>query len=338
MRLTLRTLLGWIDGVLPPDKQELIGERVPGSELAMGLCARIRRAVAEGTDRPGIDGDPNLVAEYLDNTLATADLPAFEKLCIESEPHLVDVASCHNMLADIFHGPRVAMLTRERRHGLRQKLRTRMSAETSSPAAVPVRLTPRTDPTAAPLPRPAANAGDASPRTAVAALSSPPPAAASAAVQPTPPPASEPQQQQDYADAKAAAGALVHATLQRPQRPTPQRHDGEPQERIAAPGDRVESPSPQAAWPAAARPDAGGFAASPNEKPFLDSPLSPGSPVVDASVVALPRSTALKSWTTWVAAGLALMVLLAAGGALSSVFRGPRTYAPEPGCMYCTQR
>ena len=107
MRLTLRTLLGWLDGVLLPEDHALIGERVAGSRVATRLAERIGAAIV----RPGlgvptcgghwIADDPNFVAEYLDNTLSSVHLEAFERVCIESEVHLAEVAACHGMIADL---------------------------------------------------------------------------------------------------------------------------------------------------------------------------------------------------------------------------------------------
>jgi len=111
MRLTLRTLLAWIDGVLTPEEQRLIGERVSGSRVATRLTARIRAVAARGpSDPPGtacgrIADDPNLVAEYLDNTLSPEYLEAFERTCIESARHLAEVGACHGMLAELLRRP-----------------------------------------------------------------------------------------------------------------------------------------------------------------------------------------------------------------------------------------
>lgn len=107
MRLTLRTLLGWIDGVLPPEDHALIGERVAGSRVATRLAERIGTVIGRpGIGVPNCGGhwiadDPNFVAEYLDNTLSTVHLEAFERVCIESEVHLAEVGACHGMLADL---------------------------------------------------------------------------------------------------------------------------------------------------------------------------------------------------------------------------------------------
>lgn len=107
MRLTLRTLLGWLDGVLPPEDHAFIGERVGGSRVATRLADRIRGAVVRpGIGVPSCGGqwladDPNFVAEYLDNTLSAAHVEAFERVCLDSEIHLAEVAACHGLLAEL---------------------------------------------------------------------------------------------------------------------------------------------------------------------------------------------------------------------------------------------
>ena len=107
MRLTLRTLLAWLDGVLPDDEQQELGRKVSSSVVATHLVERIRVAVgrtAIGAPRPdgrGLTEDPNSVAEYLDNTLSSDQLEAFERICIESELHLAEVAACHGILAEL---------------------------------------------------------------------------------------------------------------------------------------------------------------------------------------------------------------------------------------------
>jgi hypothetical protein len=107
MRLTLRTLLGWLDDVLLPEDHAVIGKRVSGSRIATGFVGRIRDLVARpdvGAPFGGghsITADPNHVAEYLDNALASAHLADFERVCVESETHLAEVAACHRMLAEL---------------------------------------------------------------------------------------------------------------------------------------------------------------------------------------------------------------------------------------------
>ena len=113
MRLTLRTLLAWLDGVLPDGEQQALGAKVSSSVVATHLVERIRAAVgrtaigAPKTEGRGLTEDPNSVAEYLDNTLSSDQLEAFERICIESELHLAEVAACHGLLAELARDPTV---------------------------------------------------------------------------------------------------------------------------------------------------------------------------------------------------------------------------------------
>ena len=129
MRLTLRTLLAWLDGVLPDDEQQQLGAKVSSSVVATHLVERIRGAVgraAIGAPKPegrGLTEDVNSVAEYLDNTLSSEQLEAFERICIESEVHLAEVAACHGLLAEVSRDPTVAQrLYEEERERIHQRL------------------------------------------------------------------------------------------------------------------------------------------------------------------------------------------------------------------------
>jgi hypothetical protein len=130
MRLTLRTLLAWLDGVLPDGEQQELGTKVSSSVMATHLVDRIRSAVgrtaigAPKTDGRGLTEDPNSVAEYLDNTLPSDQLEAFERICIESEVHLAEVAACHGLLAELARDPTVQHgLHGDERQRIQQRLR-----------------------------------------------------------------------------------------------------------------------------------------------------------------------------------------------------------------------
>ena len=76
-RLTLRTLLAYVDDTLPPDQAREIGQKVADSDhVAQELMDRIKKVTCRrGLTVPPAAGperiDANTVAEYLDN-----DLPA----------------------------------------------------------------------------------------------------------------------------------------------------------------------------------------------------------------------------------------------------------------------
>lgn len=135
MRLTLRTLLAWMDGVLPPEDQRQLGEKVEGSPVARKLVERIGACVgnpqlsAPRVDGKGLAVDPDSVAEYLDNTLAPDRLEAFETICLESDMHLAEVAACHAILAEVAKHPEVLPpLDASRRRRLLEAMQHRVAA------------------------------------------------------------------------------------------------------------------------------------------------------------------------------------------------------------------
>jgi len=107
MRLTLRTLLAYRDGVLSPAETSDLHQRIRQTEVASNLLRRVENLVkhkqllAPMVNGEGLGGDANSVAEYLDDTLTSEQVPEFERICIaESDLVLAELAHCHQLLAE----------------------------------------------------------------------------------------------------------------------------------------------------------------------------------------------------------------------------------------------
>lgn len=103
MRLTLRTLLAYLDDTLGPVETREIGLKVAENPPAQELIDRIkrvtrRRGLATPPSSDGATSDPNTVADYLSDTLTPEQVAEFEKICLESDVHLAEVAACHQIL------------------------------------------------------------------------------------------------------------------------------------------------------------------------------------------------------------------------------------------------
>jgi hypothetical protein len=104
MRLTLRTLLAWLDDTLQPTQVREIGGQVAESPFAQELSERIHRVTRQRRlsvpSGSGADAtDPNVVASYLDNDLDPEAVAEYEKKCLTSDVKLAEVASVHQILS-----------------------------------------------------------------------------------------------------------------------------------------------------------------------------------------------------------------------------------------------
>jgi hypothetical protein len=111
LRLTLRTLLAYLDDTLDPAQAKAMGQKVAESESARELIERIRqvtrrrRLTTPPTTGPGSNIDPNTVAEYLDNEVSPEQAAEVEQICLSSDVHLAEVAACHQVLTLILGEP-----------------------------------------------------------------------------------------------------------------------------------------------------------------------------------------------------------------------------------------
>ena len=97
MRLTLRTLLAYLDDTLEAAKSREIGQKLAESGEARELVDRIKRVVRKrslGTPNT----DATLVTAYLSDTLSPDSVGLFEQQCLESDAHLAEVAAVHQIL------------------------------------------------------------------------------------------------------------------------------------------------------------------------------------------------------------------------------------------------
>jgi hypothetical protein len=145
MRLTLRTLLAYLDDTLEPGEIKTIGQKVAESDAAQELIARIkqvtrRRRLTTPTDGGAGDRfDANHVAAYLDNDLSGEEIAEIEKICLESDVHLAEIAATHQILTLVLGEPALVPPTAKRRmyallHGRPSKSATKPPPVTKSSA------------------------------------------------------------------------------------------------------------------------------------------------------------------------------------------------------------
>jgi len=112
IRLTLRTLLAYIDDTLEPQQARELGRKVAESPDAKLLIERIKKVTRRrGLHVPIPDGteddvsDPNTVAEYLGDNLSSDQIKELESTCLASDVHLAEVAACHQILTLVLTEP-----------------------------------------------------------------------------------------------------------------------------------------------------------------------------------------------------------------------------------------
>jgi hypothetical protein len=146
MRLTLRTLLAWLDDTLDPNQVREIGKQVAESPFAQELSDRIHRVTRQRRlSVPSNSGaeaiDPNVVASYLDNDLDPDSVAEFEKRCLTTDVNLAEVASVHQILSLLGQKVQVPPEARSRMYQLvkgRETVARKRSSRRRPPAPEPV--------------------------------------------------------------------------------------------------------------------------------------------------------------------------------------------------------
>jgi hypothetical protein len=156
MRLTLRTLLAYLDNILEPSAAQAMAAKIEESSTAAELVHRIRdvtkkvRLAAPTVDGKGLGLDANTVAEYLDNTLTGDTTPDFERVCLESDVHLAEVAACHEILSLVLVQPaEIDPATRQKMYGLLNQTAAQLAK--ASPSKIPTASNAPIAPVAVPV-------------------------------------------------------------------------------------------------------------------------------------------------------------------------------------------
>ena len=150
MRLTLRTLLAWLDDTLQPTAGQ--GDRKPGRGQSVRSGAYRPHspghsaAPAVGAEQLGPGRDrPQLVASYLDNELDPDAVAEYEKKCLSSDVNLAEVASVHQILSLLGHKVKVPAAARSRmyqlvkgREAIAQRQPAAQRADSPEPVTKPI--------------------------------------------------------------------------------------------------------------------------------------------------------------------------------------------------------
>ncbi len=142
MRLTLRTLLAYLDDMLEEEDTEILKAKIEESGIATSLIARIRNSVdrreigALSPDAIGPLENANVMSEYLDSTLSQEQIAEIERLCLESDTSLSEAAACHQILTVVLGQPaRVSERLRNRIYDLPLSDELRLMEQQTKPAA-----------------------------------------------------------------------------------------------------------------------------------------------------------------------------------------------------------
>lgn len=121
LRLTLRTLLAYLDDTLEPAQAKGMGKKVAESEFAQQTVERIksvtrrRRLSAPNLLADDHSTDPNTIAEYLDNVLPGDQVTVLEESALAKDMLLAEVAACHQILTLVLGEPAKIPPTARRR-------------------------------------------------------------------------------------------------------------------------------------------------------------------------------------------------------------------------------
>ncbi|MBY0588672.1 hypothetical protein K2X85_15980 [bacterium] len=131
LRLTLRTLLAYLDDTLPPAESRHIGQQIAEEPAINDLVTRIQnvmrrtKLLADSADPDHAEVDPNDVAEYLDNVLTPSRVADLEKRLLEHDSELAEAASVHQILSLVLGKPtEIPASARERAYNLVRGRRT----------------------------------------------------------------------------------------------------------------------------------------------------------------------------------------------------------------------
>ncbi len=137
LRLTLRTLLSYLDDTLEPAQARVIGQKAAESDQAQELIKKIKEVTRKRrltTPPPGPGGiDPNTIADYLDNEVTPEQSTEVEQICLASEVHLAEVAACHQILTLVLGEPALVP----------PSAKQRMYALVKGPESIPYRKPPK---------------------------------------------------------------------------------------------------------------------------------------------------------------------------------------------------